>query len=68
MPDAEQQRTAETLANVAQHGIALQYAYLGQGDTATAVIIAEYLRDVMRRWLKVDVDDVRLTRRGLVRR
>lgn len=68
MPDADQQRVAETLANVTQHGISLQYAYLAQDDTATAVIVAEYLRDVMRRWLKVDVDALRLTRRGLLRR
>ena len=72
MPDADQQEMAETLANVAQHGIALQAVYLGWDgsapDTATAAIISTYLGDVVERWLGVDVDDLRLTRRGFVRR
>jgi hypothetical protein len=67
-PDADKQRIVETLANVAQHGITLQHAYLELDDTAAGTIVAEYLADVVEGWTGVDVDELRLTRRGFVPR
>ncbi len=68
LPDAEQQRVAETLATVAQHGINLHRTYLVLGETAAADELRDYLRDVAEDWIGVDVGELRLTRRGFVRR
>lgn len=66
--DAEQQRIAETLANVAQHGISLHRAYLDLGEAGTAEDLRRYLRRLAQDWLDVDVKQLRLTRKGFVRK
>ena len=67
LPDPEQQRLAETLGNVAQHGINLRATFLALGDPATAADVSGYLRDRAEDWMGIDVADLRLTRRGFVR-
>jgi hypothetical protein len=68
LPDAKQQRMAETLGAVAQHGISLRRAYLEAGEVAASERVATYLRDVAKDWTGLDADDLRLTRRGFVER
>lgn len=68
MPDASKQRLVELLGAIAQHSLSLRHAYGQLGQAEEGERLTRHLREVADELTSVDVRDLRLTRKGFVRK